>query len=519
MPIRIAGLNSGMDTDAIVQDLVKAYSMKTDTYKKEQTKLQWKQDAWKALNTKIYSFHTKYLSNMRFSSAYSQKKTTVSDESKASVVASDGAVNGIQTLKVGSLARASYLTGGKLTKIDVEGETETPITAKTKLSELGISESASIEVRKGAADEEGTYNGTYGTLTINGDSTLQDVADQLTNMGLSANFDAANGRFYVSAKNTGAANEFTFGDDAAGVLGKLGLESVPVDTAHADNVGVKVTGSDAKITLNGVDYTSTNNAFTINGLTISVKGLTDEDEEVTLSTDTDYDAVYDNIKEFISEYNKLVNEMDSMFNAASSKGYEPLTEDEKSAMTDSEIEAWEKKIKDAILRKDETVESVTSTMRMAMLQTYSVNGKEYSLSMFGINTLGYFNAADNEKNAYHIDGNKDDVDTADNKDKLRAAIASDPASVQDFFTQLANNMYDDLSVKMKSTEYSSAFTVYDDKRMAKEYTDYTEKISKWEAHVADIEDRYYKQFAAMEKAMATLNSSTSALSSLLGSGS
>lgn len=512
MPIRIAGLNSGMDTDAIVQDLVKAYSAKTDTYKKEQTKLQWKQDSWKALNTKIYSFHTKYLSNMRFSGAYSKKKTTVSDESKASVVASDGAVNGIQSLKIGSLARASYLTGGKLKKAD--SADETAITAKTKLSELGITGETAITVNKGADGSE-----TYGTLTVNGDTTLQGVADQLTSMGLSANFDAANGRFYVSAKETGAEADFSF-VGSEGIMNALGFTSVQVgETPADDSIGVKVSGSDAAITLNGVDYTSKSNAFTINGMTISVNALTAEDEEITLSTNTDYDAVYDNIKEFISEYNKLVNEMDSMYNAASSKGYEPLTEDEKSAMTDSEIEAWEKKIKDAILRKDETVESVTSTMRMAMLQTYKVNGKEIGLSMFGISTLGYFNSADNEKNAYHIDGDKEDANTADNKDKLRAAIASDPAMVQDFFSQMANNMYDELSTKMRSTEYSSAFTVYDDKRMAKEYTEYTTKISKWEKHVAEIEERYYKQFAAMEKAMATLNSSTSALSSLLGSGS
>lgn len=512
MPVRIAGLNSGMDTDAIVQDLVKAYSAKTDTYKKEQTRLQWKQDAWKSLNTKIYSFHTKFLSDMRFSGAYSKKKTSVSDETKASVVTSDTAVNGIQTLKVGSLARASYLTGGKLKKADVADTT--PITAKTTLSELGFSGSTAITVNKGSAGSE-----TYGTLNISGDTTLESVADQLTTMGLSANFDAANGRFFVSAKNTGAAADFSF-SGSEGALSMLGFQSVAVGTTPTDDsIGVKVSGSDAAITLNGVNYTSSSNAFTVNGMTISVKGLTEGDEEITLSTDTDYDAIYKNIKEFITEYNKLVNEMDSMYNAASSKGYDPLTEDEKSSMTDSEIEAWEKKIKDSILRKDETIESVTSTMRMAMLQTYTVNGKEMGLSMFGINTLGYFNAADNEKNAYHIDGDPEDSNTSDSKDKLKAAIATNPASVQSFFTQMANNMYDALSTKMKGTEYSSAFTVYDDKRMATEYADYTKKISDWEDKVADIEDRYYKQFAAMEKAMATLNSSSSALSSLLGSGS
>ena len=53
--------------------------------------------------------------------------------------------------------------------------------------------------------------------------------------------------------------------------------------------------------------------------------------------------------------------------------------------------------------------------------------------------------------------------------------------------------------------------------MTEEYTEYTKKISDWEEYVADIEEKYYKQFTAMEKAMATLNSSQSALSGLLGS--
>ena len=56
MPIRITGLNSGLDTEAIISALVSSYSYKTNKYKKAQTKLSWKQDAWKTLNTKVYSF-------------------------------------------------------------------------------------------------------------------------------------------------------------------------------------------------------------------------------------------------------------------------------------------------------------------------------------------------------------------------------------------------------------------------------------------------------------------------------
>ena len=76
----------------------------------------------------------------------------------------------------------------------------------------------------------------------------------------------------------------------------------------------------------------------------------------------------------------------------------------KSSMSDSEIEKWETKIKDAILRKDSTLGTIQNAMTSAMMQSYTVNGKSYSLASFGISTLGYLNASKNENYAYHIDG-------------------------------------------------------------------------------------------------------------------
>ena len=58
MPIRITGLASGLDTESIISALVSSYNYKTNKYKKAQTKLSWKQDAWKSLNTKIYSLYS-----------------------------------------------------------------------------------------------------------------------------------------------------------------------------------------------------------------------------------------------------------------------------------------------------------------------------------------------------------------------------------------------------------------------------------------------------------------------------
>ena len=144
MAIRISGLNSGLDTDSIVQELVSAYRTKQDKYTKAQTKLSWKQDAWKEMNTKIYNFYSKSLSNMRRIGNFTNKKiTTVSDSTKATVSASSSVMNGTQTLKVNKLARAGYLTGQELKASDGE-----KIENNTQLSKLGI-KSGTLKLKVG----------------------------------------------------------------------------------------------------------------------------------------------------------------------------------------------------------------------------------------------------------------------------------------------------------------------------------------------------------------------------------
>ena len=44
MAMRLSGLMSGMDTESIIQQLVEAKRTKVDNAKREQTKLEWKQD-------------------------------------------------------------------------------------------------------------------------------------------------------------------------------------------------------------------------------------------------------------------------------------------------------------------------------------------------------------------------------------------------------------------------------------------------------------------------------------------
>lgn len=492
MTIRITGMNSGLDTDAIIQELVSAKSYKKTQLEKAQKKLEWKQEAWKNLNTKVYSFYTSTLSDLRFESSFEKKKTTSSNPNAVSVATSDNAPYSTQTIQVNKLAKAGYMTGAQLS-----GGTGN-YTGSTTLSELGITADTGFEV---------TTAGTTTTINLTADTTLKDVVSQLSSAGLNANFDEKNQRLYISSKETGAEADFTFSGDST-ALGALGLSEA--------SGAKKIDGQDAEIVLNNVPYTSKNNVFEINGLTITAQEVTTSD--VTLTTTSDTSGIYDMIKKFIKNYNSLINEMDKLYNADSSKGYEPLTDDEKDAMSDTEVEKWETKIKDSILRKDSTLSSVASAMKEIMSAGVTMrDGTQMYLFDFGIDTLGYFNAPENERNAYHIDGDADDTSTSTNEKKLEAMIASDPEKVTEFFATLAKNLYGTLTEKMSSiTNMRSAFTVYNDKQMKEEYASYTEKIAAQQKKIDAFMDKYYAKFSAMETALASLDSKSNAVSQLLG---
>lgn len=282
---------------------------------------------------------------------------------------------------------------------------------------------------------------------------------------------------------------------------------------------VKIDGTNAKITLNGIEYEGSSNSFSINGLNIEAQAVTGEGDAnaISITTKTDTQGMYDKIKEFLSQYNSIINEITSLYNADSAKGYEPLTDDEKNAMSDKEVEKWEEKIKSSLLRRDDTLEGLMSAMTNAMSKSYEINGKNYSLSSFGISTLGYLNAPKNQQYAYHIDGDEDDSVVSGNTDKLMAALTNDPDTVISFMQQLTSGLYTAVGDKMKSSTMSSIYTVYNDKEMASEYSDYTDLIKKWEDKLSEKEDYYYKKFSSMETALSKLNSQSSSFSSYFGS--
>ena len=669
MPIRISGINSGLDTESLVKELVSAYSTRKEKYDKQLTKQEWTMKKWGEVNKKVYDFYTSSLSSLRYSSGYNVKTSSVSRAGIANVTASADAVTSVQTLSVSSLATSGYMTGGTILMDD-----GSKAKSDTKLSELGISDGVIM-----AGDTR---------IEVKADMSVNSFITSLKSAGVSANYDASNGRIFINSKSSGISNEFTVtaGDsNGLNALNRLGLMSVTdtdgnetaemaryrklasagydseatanskyeaskwteesytkkltseVSTAtknkealeksqkelqekqakitaddydwnkdykteeeyikakedlaksiedndkkiaeYKDTIDEKqalldnndallakvdelnaamredirnatdseiaiareivakadagelknsadsarISASDAKITLNGVDYTSSSNSFSINGLNINATATTvaadGTDDPVTISTSVDTQGVYDKIKDMFSKYNELMAYLNKEYYADSAKGYEPLTKDEKEAMTDKQIEDWEEKIKTSLLRKDSTIGNLASAMKTAILSTsLEYKGNTYNISTFGIATQSYFTATNEDRGAFHIDGNKDDPLTAGNTDKLMEMISKDPEGTVEFFQKVASNLYDEIGKKMSSSSLSSAFTIYNDKEMSSQYSDYKTKVSEWEKKLKDYEDTYYKKFSAMEKALANLQSQQSQLAGLLGGG-
>ncbi|MBR4759484.1 MAG: flagellar filament capping protein FliD [Lachnospiraceae bacterium] len=527
MPIRITGMNSGLDTESIITQLVSAQSAKKESFSKAQTKLSWKQEAWKSMNSKVYSLYSGTLSNMRFSATYKQKKTTVSDSSIASVTADSDAVDGVQSLKVKQLAKSGYLTGAKL------GDN---VTSSSTLGDLM------------GRHDDGDYSFKVGdeTITADANTKVKDIIAQLKEKGVNASFDETNKRIFVSAKSTGEDNDFRLiagNENAMSALDGLGLlteESDPNAVKNADGsysasadfkaqmagreIGfsddkvtgkaTRIYGQNAKIELNGAEFESSTNKFSINGLTITAQKASDQ--EVTLSTADDYDGIYDTIKKFLKEYNEIIHEFDKKYSADSAKGYEPLTSDEKYAMSDKEVEDWENKIKDSLFRKDSELGEFRDALTTAMGSGIKVGDETLYLADFGISTLSYFEVDAENRHVLHIDGDKDDDKTSANTDKLKAMLNKDPEKVIDFFQNLSAKLYDTITEKTKGNSLRSTYKIYNDKQMADEYKKYTTKIADEEKKLTALEDKWYKKFGAMETALAKLSSKTSAIQGLLG---
>lgn len=413
---------------------------------------------------------------------------------KADALGIDGTVGYDKDATAGNTVSAAFTAkvANNFTSADISGT--------TKLADLGIKVGTTFSV-----------NGK--DFVVDDKSTINDFTTAISKMGVSASFDASHGRFYFNASKTGAANDFNLTSSDSSALEALGLGSG----------AEKVDARDAIIYYNNVKYTSDSNTLTVNGLTITAKAKTDS--AVNIEVAADVDSAYNTIKNFVKSYNELIDEMNKYYNEKDA-GYDALTDDEKSKLSDTQIEKWEEKAKQGLLRRDSTLQTLLSGMRTTLNQGVQVTMADGSTKTMTLASLGIVTGDYTENGKLHILGDEDDDQYSSETNTLKNLLESGSDIVGQVIggttstSGVGTQMYDYLRKSMTRIEGArSTQTFYNDKTLDSEIDDYDDDIDKWDEKLQKLEDKYYDQFSKMESAMAKLQSQQSYLSSLFGSAS
>ncbi|MGG1664393.1 flagellar hook-associated protein 2 [Brevibacillus sp. NRS-1366] len=511
--MRIGGLASGMDTEQMIKDMMNARRVPLNKLQQKKQAEEWKRDSYREMNALMLDLRNTAL-NMKLKGTYSKFKVTSSSEAVVSAKSTASSTSSTSQITVDTLAKVSSTLSYNGTE-GISASTTNKINPDALLKDE-LSKLKSSNLGTQAAD--GTYSFSLEVFQPDGSmapaktfsfdpntESLNDVIKKVNSSGLGVSmfYDAAADQISLSTNHTGK--------NSAGSEIKVSGAFLKDALALAD----ATSGENAKFTINGMTTERTSNTFTINGMEYTLKSKGD----ATVSATVDVDGIYETIKGFVDKYNEIIAKMNSVVTEKRYRDFAPLLDEQKEAMSEKQIEAWEKKANSGMLRSDAMLTSALNGMRRALSSRVSgvSDAKFDTLSEIGIKTMEY-----SENGKLHID-----------EKKLREAITENGSKVIELFTKtasdpnakfdesgIATRLYDQLKVSMeKITEKAgSSASLKDNSFLGKSIDRLDKDIDRWEVRLKDIENRYWKQFTAMEKAIERANSQSGWLAQQFGGG-
>lgn len=407
----------------------------------------------------------------------------------------------------------------------------------------------------------GDFDGTKNKITINGvdftlskDESVNNLIKRIneSGAGVTLSYQAVGDKFTFTSNEKGASGAINISGDSDFLNKVFGVKTTDgkVEVQGQDAVvAVKYKGSD-----DVVELIRDSNSFTVDGLSIGVKGtfgykvnkddaghLLDADgnplapgKDPVMVLDKDADAVeidarvntdniVDGIKAMVEEYNKIIELVNKELTTKPDRDYSPLTSEQKKELSESEIETWEEKAKSGMLYGDSDLRMLSSDLRFII-----GGGNAEALKAVGITT-----------STLYSDNGKLTLDES----KLRAALETDPESVEKLFTApqgtknekgnditgIATNLknvmdkyvktlgsMDSKGILIKKAGSTSSPMSLTENGFYKQIAEINKQISKLQTRLESERDRYIKQFTSLETLISQMNSQSSWLSQLGG---
>ena len=364
------------------------------------------------------------------------------------------------------------------------------------------------------------------SFNIQGSESLNGVINKVnaSDVGVSMFYDSFTDKVTLTRTETGDFN--TSGDKEEIVVSGGFMNRVLRFQAEEENGDPKFNGTDpiyvaeqggqnAIFTINGLRTERNSNSFDINGVTFQLKNTFNQteganDPPVTITINNDSNAVFENIKGFIDKYNELIGKINSKTQEEKFRDFLPLSDEQREQLSDKQQEKWEEKAKSGLLRRDSTLTSLLTTMRQdfyGAVESDAITSTYNQLSKIGIKTT-----------ANYMEGGKLEIDEA----ALKKAIEEDPESVESLFRAagptngqrgIAQRLYDSVGKTMDILyeKAGKSYSVNNQFTLGRQLDSLNKQIDRFEDRMVDLEDRYYRQFSAMEKAIQQANSQSAQL--------
>jgi flagellar hook-associated protein 2 len=536
--MRIGGLASGMDIDSLVRDLMRAERMPLNKLTQKKQILEWQRDDYRGMNKLLKELDTLIFDGIDRQAQLQKLSATSTNESVVLAVAKPGATTSTTDITVNNLAKkASWVSDNKITN---------------DLGEAVDSSKLLKDVTFKAADGT-TYNFTDpimlkldvtqpdGTTKTGVEITIDPSTDSLSGaikklnssgLDVSAFYDDAQQKMVISSNQTGSGSALKVSDPDPTVVDNqvtvdffnaLGFSKaaegseITVDDGTANDNAGKTLGQDASFTIDGFTTTRKTNTFTINDVTYTLK----QAGSATVSVQQDTDSILDTIVSFVDKYNEVIEKINEKMTEERFRDYKPLSSQEKESMSEKEIELWEERAKSGHLRNDSILSGGLSQMRMDLyakvggINPTTGGDRPDQLAEIGITTSS--NYGDRGKLII-------------NEAKLRQAIQNDSEAVYEMFNGtsdatyetkgIARRLRDSIDNTMDSIELKAGNVLKTNQQftLGRQLTSVDKQIESFEDRLIQVEDRYWRQFTAMEKMIQQANSQSTYLMQQFGGG-
>src|SRR5690625_2657339 len=397
--MRVGGLATGMDIEAMVNKLMEEERMPLDRMEQDRTLLTWKRDAFREINRSMLELSemmTGMNFNMKLSKMYQSKTVTSSQSNAVTATGSTSASNGTYNIEVKELATSAINVGTEEVDLDKVLDGYSTISFSTFNAD-GSEAKHEIEVNDGD---------TIGAVIMkinNSDSPVR------------AFYDTETKNVIMETTRTGKYNK---SEDRPEIVFNSDFFSSELGLKEDSEKG----GTNAVFTYNnGLTLESKNNSYDLNGINFQCHNVTDGNAALTVTNDVD--GAFDNIMKFVDKYNEVIDALNGSQTEEKFRDFPPLTDEQKKEMSEDEIKKWEEKAKSGILRGESAISAGMFDLRQSWYSSVATEGEYNVITQIGITT----------SNRY-MDGGKLEVD----EEQLRKALLENPDDVRKLLSNSAD---------------------------------------------------------------------------------